>query len=511
MEDKFIRAQMYDRMINWDRRLAREIPVISDYFADLGESIKIFDVCCSSGRHSLALNQKGFHTMGVDISEPFIDLARQLAEEHNQGEMQGYANFWNGDAATDELLEKLKGQYFDGAILLGNAIANMGNYTKGKALIKNIFVMLRPGGKFFVQTVNRPYKPWYNPLRDKDGLIIQRIMVPDPKSDELEEEHEHNVILHVNQIDPQKLEYVEQSADNKFFMYRLHEFRDLVTSIGFEVNSISSGYAGNEVEDKDGETLIWKLVKPEIPLTDDGIALFEKYAKIGPQEIRKRTLKIWQDMMQAGWYRCMQSYRFLYPRIMAHPRYTALVAEKKDTPILDLACNVGTDLRQLYVDGARQLMGVEREKTFVDAGYELYGDRDTAEMSFVIADILADSFLDLSSESPKGEFSTYTNHFGMIHAGSLIHLLEEDESQALAERVYALLDEDGIFFGRTVGSQTAGRRENGLRFLHSKETLRSLLNDVGFEEVEVIDMPRGGPIGESTNATVLQLGFYARK
>ena len=279
-------ASLYDKMINWDSRLGREIPVISSYFADLGENATIFDVCCSSGRHSLALNHLGFQTVGVDISASFIDFARQLSQDNHTAEI---AEFVEIDASDKEMIRKFKGRYFDGAILLGNAIANMGNFTKGQQLIRNIFTLLRPGAKFFVQTVNKPEKPWYNPLRGKDGVIIQRIMVPEPIGPDSEQQH--NVVLHVNQLRAEPLEYVSQKADNLFFMYRLDEFQTLVERTGFQVENVYSGYTKAEVEDIDGETLIWQLRKPEIELLPEGEALFSKYTGMTAEQVKSATLQ----------------------------------------------------------------------------------------------------------------------------------------------------------------------------------------------------------------------------
>jgi len=498
--DDFVDAEMYDQMINWDSRLARELPVIAEFLP----SGRILDVACSSGRHSFGLVEKGFQTLGVDISEHFIEFAKDLATELDKTEQTEFIAI---DAAGEDIRQRLAGQYFDGAILLGNAIANMGSFTKGQQLIRNIFTLLRPGAGFFVQTVNKPLKPWYNPLRQKDGVIIQRIMIP-----ETDREADHNIVLHVNQIDAEKLEYVKQKADNEFFMYRKDEFESLLHGVGFEVEQVYSSYSKKDVKDIDGETLIWMLRKPEIELKEAGIALFDSYAGFDREEIIKRTLAIWQKLMSEKWYHCLRGYRFLYPRITAHPKYQQIIQQRKSEPILDVACNTGTDLRQLYIDGATDLMGVDQVDTFIDAGYDLFGDRGECPIDFVVADLLSDDFLQIEQgEVIGGKFAKYVGHFSVIHAGSLLHLLTEDEVTTIVERMKYLLKDGGIFFGRTVGSTTAGEHEGGLRYLHDVASLTSVFNLVGYSSVEVDFMPRDGPIGERTTNTTTQLSFYATK
>ena len=46
----------------------------------LTAGMRVLDVGCGPGRHSLALARRGFTVVGVDISETFVRLARQAAE-----------------------------------------------------------------------------------------------------------------------------------------------------------------------------------------------------------------------------------------------------------------------------------------------------------------------------------------------------------------------------------------------------------------------------------------------
>src|SRR5437016_14512065 len=47
---------------------------------ELTAGMRVLDVGCGPGRHSLALARRGFTVVGVDISETFVRLARQAAE-----------------------------------------------------------------------------------------------------------------------------------------------------------------------------------------------------------------------------------------------------------------------------------------------------------------------------------------------------------------------------------------------------------------------------------------------
>lgn len=49
--------------------------------ADLAPGAVILDLCCGYGRHSVELARRGYRVVGVDISEPSLDLARTAAAD----------------------------------------------------------------------------------------------------------------------------------------------------------------------------------------------------------------------------------------------------------------------------------------------------------------------------------------------------------------------------------------------------------------------------------------------
>ncbi|MHA2503899.1 MAG: methyltransferase domain-containing protein [Candidatus Kariarchaeaceae archaeon] len=519
-------AIMYDQMINWEARLKRELPKIVEFFDSAnGFRGSVLDVACSSGRHSLGLAEIGYQPVGIDISEPFISLANNLAKEHPQGQN---CQFFVLDGTQAELVQQFEGTYFDHAILLGNAIANMGSFEAARQLMRHIFILLKPEGSFFVQTIHRPSQLWYNPLRRRKNAVIQRIMVP-------VQGQTHNVVLHVNQMvvqegevalepgpddgddwkEPEIPYYLRKSSDNTFFMFTHDEFVSLVTEIGFDVESVLHHYGSDPVQQIDGETQTWRLRKPAIELTEAGISLFSQYANLDIDEIKARTLKVWQKLMLREWYHCMRSYRFLHPRIVAHPRYSDvvnLVVSEPEIPVLDVACFMGTDLRQLSLSGAKNLHGLDIYRDFIEAGNTLFGDKDSSTINFHVFDVLTDDFIKIEGrKAVGGKFSEFASTFGVIHAGSLIHLLSHADGVALVQRMLVLLREGGVFFGRTVGSSVPIEQSEGLRYRHSLDSLTSLFKDSGFSDVEVVEMPRNGPVGESSSDTVLQLAFYCKR
>jgi SAM-dependent methyltransferase len=303
---------------------------------------------------------------------------------------------------------------------------------------------------------------------------------------------QYNAALHVNIIDPRTHEYISKKNDNHFFMYTRFEFEDLVTQVGWQVKELYGGYAEEPVSEVDGATQVWILEKPEIPLYPETKDLFRSYAQMEPEEIRQQTQLIWQQAMRVHQYHCIRGYRFLY---------------------LDLGCNLGTDLRQLIVDGAdpAKLVGVDLQATFIELGYQLFNDRQSLTAQFFDGDILDTEFLDPTLKS--GTFSEFLDRFDLIHAGSLLHLLSKEENELLFSKIGHLLKPGGIFAGRAVGKSQPENIEHpgGFRHLYSPASLQQHLSELDFKEVEVTVLQPDAPLGERSTSEHLAMAFYAQR
>lgn len=514
-QDAFISAKAYDKMIPWETRLKREIPLIAEYFLPG----TVLDVACSSGRHTFELEKLGFRSLGIDVSEEMIFLAQELKTPNNS--VSDFLALDAGQPILSTIREEGLDTMYDNALLVGNAIANMGNLKAGKQVIRNIYMLLRPGGRFVCQTVYRPSEPYYMPLRKLDDeFLIQRIMVPvfNPDVD-------HNVDLHVNRISLKNENYESRKADNHFYMYTGEEFEAMVTQQGFKTIKVYGGYNKEDPKEADGATLVWIFEKPKIPIFDETKALFGNYwkrlnkkfdyenASELEEKIVFRATLIGQSAHSLDNYHCNSGYRFLYPRITSHPLYNEITHDLGGKSILDLACHMGTDLRQLIVDGANpvNLVGTDRKSDYWDLGHQLFEDKDSNPMKFVEGDVTSNELLD--PEAKTGKFARFIGSFDLIHAGSLLHLLSKEDTRSVLIKIYALLTESGIFFGRMVGKdqEQAVETSDGFKYIQSISSLTRELEGLGFKNIRISNMDKVGPIGERSSKDYHSLMFYAEK
>lgn len=135
----------YDGMMDWDTRLSREIPILVDAFGPPGEG-RILDAGCGTGRHVCALAAKGYRTVGADLSEDMLVLARKHA-----GDAGIEAEFVCSPYAT--LFEKTGGG-FDGLFCLANSLPAAATVEAVEGAVEQFARCLRPGGRFVIEMLN---------------------------------------------------------------------------------------------------------------------------------------------------------------------------------------------------------------------------------------------------------------------------------------------------------------------------------------------------------------------
>jgi SAM-dependent methyltransferase len=136
-------ALAYDNSIDWDGRLAREIPFILSCLPMKG---RVLDIACGSGHHSTYLSAKGYDVIGFDSSEGMINQAKKFALK------QGVSpKFAVGDMRH---LEDITVPGFDLIICLGNSLALLPDMNDLKKVFASVGALLNEEGYFLFQLLN---------------------------------------------------------------------------------------------------------------------------------------------------------------------------------------------------------------------------------------------------------------------------------------------------------------------------------------------------------------------
>lgn len=109
------------------------------------KSLKILDIGCGTGRHSIELSKRGYQLTGIDLSEPMLTRARQKAAE-----AKVLVDFHQADARDLPFIAE-----FDLAIMLcEGGFSLMETDEMNFAILQSAAKALKTGGKLIFTTLN---------------------------------------------------------------------------------------------------------------------------------------------------------------------------------------------------------------------------------------------------------------------------------------------------------------------------------------------------------------------
>jgi SAM-dependent methyltransferase len=152
----FDSPQWYDRSVNWDARLQREIPVLREVLGPPGPQ-GVLDAGCGTGHQAVAMAGAGYRMTGLDLSEAMLRVASQRAAD------AGVHVAWVG--GPYEMLNDSVTHRFDGLYCIGNSLAAAGSAEAVQAALDNFGAVLRPGGRLFLQVLN------FEPMRHEHPCL----------------------------------------------------------------------------------------------------------------------------------------------------------------------------------------------------------------------------------------------------------------------------------------------------------------------------------------------------
>ncbi len=136
-------VDIYDALIDWPRRLAREEPFYRRLFAETPVH-RLVDVACGTGHHVAMFHQWGLAVEGSDVSPEMIRRAR---ERHGQSETLCWVV-----RSFDQPIESASP--FDAAICVGNSLALADAQATVERAIHRMATAVRPGGLVIVHVLN---------------------------------------------------------------------------------------------------------------------------------------------------------------------------------------------------------------------------------------------------------------------------------------------------------------------------------------------------------------------
>ncbi len=138
-------SRYYDLFVNWERRLANELPFLLGVLSRIGAR-RVLDAACGTGMHAIALAREGYE---VTCAEPSVGMLRRVAENAVRAgvKVDGIR------AGFGELRQKASGS-FDAVLCLGNSLPHALSREDLVAALADFLAVLRPGGATIIQNRN---------------------------------------------------------------------------------------------------------------------------------------------------------------------------------------------------------------------------------------------------------------------------------------------------------------------------------------------------------------------
>ncbi len=112
----------------------------------------ILDLGCSTGQTDIFLAEKLYNcsVTGIDLDKEMIQYAKDKILDNS--ELKTKINFLIQDMRTVDSLFRVRS--FNSIICLGNSFVHLLEEEERKSLLRQVFTLLKPGGKFIMQIIN---------------------------------------------------------------------------------------------------------------------------------------------------------------------------------------------------------------------------------------------------------------------------------------------------------------------------------------------------------------------
>ena len=131
----------------YDEVLSARTPLETDEIEallQLRPPLRILDLPCGQGRHSIELARRGYEVTGVDLSPYLLGVASERATA------SGVHVHWR----LGDMREPIAGQTFDLVLNLFTSFGYFADEADDRQVVRAAASMLEPGGRFLLEVIN---------------------------------------------------------------------------------------------------------------------------------------------------------------------------------------------------------------------------------------------------------------------------------------------------------------------------------------------------------------------
>ena len=178
----------------------------------------IWDLACGKGRHSLALNKKGYKVTGTDLSENSI----KEASKNKNGSLEFLVH---------DMRSAFRENEFDAVLNLFTSIGYFSDFEDNYRVFKNIAKALKPGGRLVVD--------FFNPEKVRKALAVEQLEKRAHITFEIRKEVIGKAVVKNIQFHDQGKDYVFEERVN---LLSHDDFNSFAEKAGLQLGEIFGNY-----------------------------------------------------------------------------------------------------------------------------------------------------------------------------------------------------------------------------------------------------------------------------
>jgi len=151
-EPRVAPAADYDTFVNWDARLARELPFFRRLFEQVGVSA-VIDVGAGSARHSIAFAEWGMEVDAVDPDDSMLAQAESNVADASDAIAEAGGELRLVRAGFGELASRGLGPA-DALVCTGNALPHVEGHSGLRTTLADFAAVVRPHGVVVLHLLN---------------------------------------------------------------------------------------------------------------------------------------------------------------------------------------------------------------------------------------------------------------------------------------------------------------------------------------------------------------------
>ncbi len=195
---------------------------------EISSPLRLLDLACGYGRHTLSLRKKGFEAVGLDLSQTL--LARAARDSEKVGEAAPPFQ-----CADMRVLPYASGA-FDAVLSLFTSFGYFEDEADDQTVLNEVARVLRPGGKFFLDVLNKEWlMAHFTPRFWEEGEAAKLL-------NEMVFDYERGRLLTKRTIIPDQGERSELFSDIR--LYTLAEMRRMLRAAGLTHKTAFGDYDG---------------------------------------------------------------------------------------------------------------------------------------------------------------------------------------------------------------------------------------------------------------------------